>query len=145
MSSFNKAILIGRLTADPELRQTANNLAVCTFRIAVNRHYKDSSGSIVADFLTIVAWRKAAEFICKYFRKGNAILVEGSIQTRDYVDKNGNNRVAVEILADRVGFVESKSSGSGSSAAPGPSDDDAPPPPDDREFVEVDPEGDLPF
>lgn len=103
---YNKSILIGRLCADPEMRTTPEGTNVTTFRIAVNRsHNRDK-----ADFITVVAWRKTAEFICNYFYKGSAIGVEGAIQTRDYTDKEGNKRNAVEVVADNVFFVESKKS-----------------------------------
>ena len=105
---YNKAILIGRLTADPEMRTTPQGVPVSTFRIAVDRPFMNG-GERKADFLTIVCWRQQAEFVCKYFQKGRAIGVDGSIQTRNYTDKDGNKRTAFEIVADRVFFVESKS------------------------------------
>lgn len=101
---LNKAILMGRLSADPELRQTANGVSVVSFRIAVNRTYDRN----LTDWIDIVAWRQTAEFVCKYFQKGDAVIVEGSIQTRSYEDKNGNKRTAVEVVADQVHFAESK-------------------------------------
>lgn len=101
---YNKSILIGRLCADPEMRTTPEGTNVTTFRIAVNRSHKKDK----ADFITIVAWRKTAEFICNYFKKGSAIGVEGAIQTREYTDKEGNKRTAFEVVADNVFFVESK-------------------------------------
>ena len=108
MASLNKVILIGNLTADPEVKQTQSGLAVVSFTIAVNRRVsKDAEQK--TDFINIVAWRKTAEFVGQYFKKGKPILVCGSIQTRSYKDKNDNKRIAVEILADEVGFVESKS------------------------------------
>ena len=104
---YNRAVLIGRLTADPELKTTQSGVSVCSFRIAVDRAYK-KDGERGADFITIVAWRQAAEFVCRYFTKGKPIGIEGSIQTRDYTDKEGNKRNAVEVVADRAFFVESK-------------------------------------
>lgn len=101
---YNKAIVMGRITADPELRQTPNGVSVTTFSIAVDRPGKEKS----TDFLDIVAWRQTAEFICRYFSKGKPILVEGTIQTRQYTDKNGNNRRVWEIVASNVSFVNSK-------------------------------------
>lgn len=101
---YNKTILIGRIVADPELKSTPNGDSVCSFRIAVNRQYNREK----ADFITIVAWKKAAEFVCNYFVKGSLIGVDGSIQTRDYTDKEGNKRNAFEVVADRLFFVESK-------------------------------------
>ena len=104
---FNLVVLTGRLTADPELKTTSNGIPVTTFSIAVDRRYR-SGEERHTDFITIVAWRQSAEFITKYFNKGNLIGIEGSIQTRRYQDKNGNNRTAFEVVANNVQFVESK-------------------------------------
>lgn len=101
---LNRAILMGRLAADPELRQTPSGISVTSFRIAVNRTYDRD----LTDWIDIVAWRQTAEFICKYFQNGSMIAVEGSIQTRNYEDRNGNRRTAVEVVADQVHFAESK-------------------------------------
>lgn len=106
---LNKVILMGRLVSDPELRQTPNGVSVCAFRIAVDRNYSGKEKQ--ADFIDIVAWRQSAEFVSKYFAKGKMIIVEGSIQTRKYEDKNGNKRTAVEVVADNVQFGEPKGSG----------------------------------
>jgi len=109
---FNLVVLTGRLTADPELRYTANNTAVTSFSIAVSRRYK-AGEEAQADFINIVAWRQTAEFVTKYFQKGSMIGIEGSIQTRRYVDKEtGKNRTAFEVIANNVQFVESKRDGS---------------------------------
>ncbi len=104
---FNLVVLTGRLTADPELKTTPNGISVTTFSIAVDRRYR-SGEERQTDFINIVAWRQSAEFITKYFKKGNLIGIEGSIQTRRYQDKNGNNRTAFEVVANNVQFVESK-------------------------------------
>lgn len=105
---FNLVVLTGRLTADPELRYTSGNIPVTSFSIAVNRRYKAGEES-QADFINIVAWRQTAEFVTKYFQKGSLIGIEGSIQTRRYVDKDtGKNRTAFEVIANNVQFVESK-------------------------------------
>ena len=88
---FNLVVLTGRLTADPELKTTPNGTSVTSFSIAVDRRYR-SGEERQTDFINIVAWRTSAEFICKYFKKGSLIGIEGSIQTRRYQDKNGNNR-----------------------------------------------------
>lgn len=104
---FNLVVLTGRLTADPELKTTANGTSVTTFSIAVDRRYS-SGGERQTDFINIVAWRTSAEFITKYFKKGNMIGIEGSIQTRKYQDKNGNNRTAFEVVVNNAQFVESK-------------------------------------
>ena len=104
---FNLVVLTGRLTADPELKTTPNGITVTTFSIAVSRNY-GSGEDRQTDFINIVAWRKTAEFITKYFKKGSMIGIEGSIQTRRYQDKNGNNRTIFEVVANNVQFVESK-------------------------------------
>lgn len=102
--AFNKVILMGRLTANPELKQTPNGVTVTSFSLAVDRKGKDSS----CDFIPIVAWRQTAEFICKYFKKGQAILVCGELQTRSWTDNNGQKRYATDIIIDEVQFVDSK-------------------------------------
>ena len=112
---FNLVVLTGRLTADAELKTTANGIPVTTFSIAVERRYR-SGEERQADFINIVAWRQTAEFITKYFKKGNMIGIEGSIQTRRYEDKNGNTRTAFEVVANNVQFVESKRDSAPSSA-----------------------------
>ncbi|MBQ6825521.1 MAG: single-stranded DNA-binding protein [Clostridia bacterium] len=104
---FNLVVLTGRLTADPELKTTPNGTSVTTFSIAVDRRYR-SGEERQTDFITIVAWRQTAEFVSKYFKKGSLIGIEGSIQTRRYQDKDGNNRNVFEVVANNVQFVESK-------------------------------------
>ena len=102
---MNSIQLIGRLTADVELKQTPGGVSVCQFNLAVDRpRVKDTT-----DFIPCVAWRNTAEFICKYFRKGNKIALNGVLTTRKWQDQNGNNRVAYEVLAENVEFCESKS------------------------------------
>ena len=101
---MNKAILMGRLTKDPELRTTQNGTAVCTFTVAVDRKGKEKQ----TDFLPCVAWRQTAEFITKYFTKGRMILLVGSVQNRDYTDKAGNKRIVTEIIVDEVSFCGDK-------------------------------------
>lgn len=113
---LNRAILMGRLVADPELRQTPNGISVVSFTIAIDRSFsRDRERQ--ADFIDVVAWRQTAEFVSKYFSKGKMIIVEGSIQTRTYEDKQGNKRKAVEVVADNVQFGESKNATGGSPAA----------------------------
>lgn len=107
---LNKVILMGRLTADPEHKQTPSGVAVTSFSIAVDRNFADKEGNRGTDFINIVAWRQTADFICKYFSKGRMIAVEGSIQTRNYEDKQGNKRTAFEVVAEQVYFADSKSS-----------------------------------
>lgn len=105
--NLNEVILGGRLTADPELKKTGSDTAVTSFTIAVDRKYS-KDGEKKADFITVVAWRQTAEFICKYFLKGSAIIVCGELQTRNWTDNNGNKRYATEVVASEVSFVESK-------------------------------------
>ena len=105
MASFNKVILIGNMTANPELKSTVSGISACTFSIAVNRRYKDESGNNACDFINIVAWRNTAEFVSRYFTKGKPILVCGQIQTRTWTDAQGNKRYATEVVADEVSFV----------------------------------------
>lgn len=139
---FNLVVLTGRLTADPELRYTGNNTPVTSFSIAVNRRYKAGEES-QADFINIVAWRQTAEFITKYFSKGSMIGIEGSIQTRRYVDKEtGKNRTAFEVIANNVQFVESKRDNGGAvDGAPSFSNAGS------NEFIEIEntSDDDLPF
>jgi single-strand DNA-binding protein len=106
MASFNKVILIGNMTADPELKQTTSGTSVTTFNLAVNRkHAKDAPE--VCDFITCVAWRQTAEFISCYFKKGNPILVCGQIQTRTWTDNQGQKRYATEVCVDEASFIAS--------------------------------------
>lgn len=105
---LNVVVLMGRLVADPQLRQTPQGISVASFRIAVDRNFARQGEQRQADFIDIVAWRQQAEFVSKYFQKGSPIVVEGSLQTRQYQDKNGNNRKAVEINAERVFFCGGK-------------------------------------
>lgn len=104
---LNIAIIMGRLTADPELRTTGSGISVASFTVAVNRNYK--AGEEQTDFINVVAWRQTAEFVSRYFKRGSMIAVRGRIQQRNYEDKNGNKRTAFEIVADEVSFCGSKS------------------------------------
>ena len=115
---LNVVAIMGRLVADPELRTTPQGTSVTTFRIACDRNFVRQGEQRQADFLDVVAWRQQAEFVCRYFQKGSLIAISGSIQTRQYQDKNGNNRTAVEIVADNVNFAGSKSSGGEGGYAP---------------------------
>lgn len=105
---LNVVALNGRLTADPELRHTNNDISVTKFTLAVDRSYVKPGEERQADFIDIACWRGTAEFACKYFRKGQLIAVEGAIRTRDYTDKNGYKRKAVEVVANNVHFAEPK-------------------------------------
>jgi len=117
MASFNKVILIGNLTADPELKQTPNGISVCRFTIAVNRRRKEG-GQAECDFFTVVAWRQTGEFVSKYFAKGRPILVCGQLQTRNWTDQQNVKHYATEIVADEATFVEGKSTEGGAATAP---------------------------
>ena len=111
MASFNKVILVGNMTADPELKQTTTGTSVCSFSIAVNRRFtKAEQGQQTVDFINIVAWRQNAEFVSRYFKKGNPILVCGQLQTRTWNDNQGQKRYATEVIADEVTFVGPASS-----------------------------------
>lgn len=104
---MNKVLLIGRLTKEPELKNTSNGTPVTTFSLAVDRRFKDANGNRPTDFISIVAWNKTAEFIAKYFHKGNRIGFAGNIQTRSYEDQNGQKHFITEVIADEAEFVES--------------------------------------
>ena len=105
---LNLVALMGRLTADPELRYAPNNVPVTTFTLACDRSYVKAGQDRQTDFVNIVAWRQSAEFVTKYFRKGMLVAVQGSLQVRSYVDKDNNKRTAVEVVADAVHFAEPK-------------------------------------
>lgn len=105
---MNKAVLMGRLTKDPEVKKTQSNLSVCSFSIAVDRRFKDSNGNKQTDFINCVAWRTAADVIGNYFHKGSRILVTGSLQSRSYDDQAGNKRTVIEVLVEEVEFVDPK-------------------------------------
>lgn len=107
---MNKVVLVGRLTAKPELRYTPQNTAYTRFSVAVNRNFTNAEGKRDADFINVVAWRKQAETISKYFDKGNLIALEGRLQTGSYDDKDGNKRYTVDVALDNFEFVESKAS-----------------------------------
>ena len=110
--NFNKVILGGRLTADPELKTTPSGAVVTSFSIAVNRRFGGKNGEEPqADFINVTAWRTTAEFITRYFRKGSSICVVGSIQTRSWTDQNGNKRYATDVVADEAMFVDAKNEG----------------------------------
>lgn len=109
MASFNKVILIGHLTADPELKTTQSGLSVTSFSIGVNRRNTRDGSPQQVDFINIVCWRQTAEFVTRYFTKGRPILVSGQLQTRTWVDNNNNKRTTVEVVADEVSFVDKKS------------------------------------
>ena len=113
--NLNKVVLCGRLTADPELRQTNSGIAVVRFTLAINRRVgRNADGTQAqqqADFISVVAWRERAEFISRYFRKGSALCITGSIQTSSWQDQQGQKRYATEVVADEAMFVDSKNEG----------------------------------
>ena len=109
---MNIICLLGRLTTDPELRRTQTDTAVTSFSVAVDRAFQPKgSEQRQADFINCVAWRQTAEFICRYFHKGQRIALQGSLQSRNYTDKDGNKRTAFEVVIDNAFFAESKNAG----------------------------------
>lgn len=108
---MNTICLMGRMTADPELRSTQTGVSVTGFTLAVDRDYTPKGQEKQADFIPVVAWRQTAEFVCKYFRKGQRAALTGSLQTRSYTDRDGNKRTAYEVVAEHVYFAESKKEG----------------------------------
>jgi single-strand DNA-binding protein len=116
--SFNKVIIGGRLTADPELKSTQSGLSVTTFTVAVNRRFGGKGDEQQTDFFNVTAWRQTAEFICKHFKKASSICVMGSLQTRSWTDQNGQKRYATEIVADEAYFVDAKSESPAQQSAP---------------------------
>ena len=116
--NLNKVVLCGRLTADPELKQTQNGIAVVSFTVAVNRRFTrgaDGQNNSQADFINCVAWRQTAEFISRYFKKGSSLCVTGSIQTRTWSDNTGAKRYATEVVVDEAMFVDSRADSSAQS------------------------------
>ena len=146
---FNRAILIGRLTADPALKQTQNGISVCSFSIAVDRRFFGRDSERTTDSITLTSWRQQAEFVCRYFHKGDVIGVEGSIQTRNYEDKSGSKRTAVEVVTDNVFLTGSKSNttaaGANNYAAPAAPAAPAYASGAASDFEEVESDNDLPF
>ena len=146
---LNHITLMGRLVADPELRTTPGGVAVATFRIAVDRDFKNKqTGEKETDFVTIVAWRSTAEFVSRYFTKGRMAVVDGRLQIRPYTDRDGNKRNATEVVAESVYFGDSKRDGEGQPGGYQPGDYDpgyggGQP---SQQFEELeDDDGDLPF
>ena len=143
---INSVVLMGRLTYDPELRTTPNGISVVRIQLACDRNFQRSGEERKADFIDVTAWRQTAEFISRYFRKGSMIAVEGSIQTENFTDKDGNKRKSVQVVANNVSFCGSKAeSGTASNPAfsqPAPSYASA----DNSAFEEIiDDDDDLPF
>lgn len=130
---LNRIILMGRLTRDPELRHTQTGTAVASFTLAVDRDFKDKqTGEKATDFIDVVAWRNTAEFVSKFFSKGRMASVDGRLQIREWIDRDGNKRRNAEVLADSVYFSDSKRDSDSVSDSSG-------------EFSEIQDEGELPF
>ncbi len=154
---MNKVILMGRLTADPELRTTPSGISVTTIRIAVNRRFARQGDPVTADFIDVVCWRQTAEFVSRYFTKGRMIAVVGSLQTRKWQDRDGNNRYSTEVVADEAYFTDSRKDASAPgadtsfrSAPQAPQSDAGAPmggytPAQRGDFEEVDDGDELPF
>ncbi len=141
--NLNKVVLAGRLTADPELKQTTSGISVTSFTLAVNRRYAKEQEQQQTDFINIVAWRQTAEFISRYFRKGSALCITGTIQTRSWQDQQGQKRYATEVIADEAMFVDSKSDSQ--LTANGTYVPEAYAPTTTPKFEELNPDDDLPF
>ena len=151
---LNVVAIMGRLVADPELRTTPAGVNVCQFRIACDRNFARQGEQRQADFVDIVAWRAQADFVCKYFSKGSLIAINGRIQTRNYQDKNGNNRTAFAVVAENINFGGSKGTTSakvddgGEAAPPSQAWPKADPPANYGgvdDFAVIDDNDDLPF
>ncbi len=112
--NFNKVMIGGRLTADPENSQTTSGISVTKFSVAVNRRYSKDSSQQQTDFFNVTAWRATADFVSRYFKKGSSIFVIGTLQNRSWTDQNGQKRYATDIVAEEVNFVDSRSESSSS-------------------------------
>ena len=138
---LNLVALMGRFTRDPELKTTSSGVSVTSFTLAVERDYVKQGEERLADFIDVVAWRNTADFVCKYFRKGQLVAVQGSIQTQSYTDKDGNKRKAMEVVASNVHFAEGKKEQSKQAPSSPSTSNQAP-----TEYAEVPtPDDDLPF
>ena len=137
MASYNKVILMGNITADPELKSTQSGTPVTTFTVAVQRRKPKDGSEAKTDFINAVAWQKTAEFVSRYFTKGKPILVEGQLQTRSYEAKDGSKRYVTEVLVDNVAFVSGERRGE--------ANEDGVKPVAEAELDEVGNEEDLPF
>ena len=160
---LNRIILMGRLARDPELRHTQTGTPVASFRLAVDRDFKDkTTGEKATDWIDVVAWRQTAEFVSRYFTKGRLAVVEGRLQMRDWTDRDGNKRTSAEVVADNVYFGDSKrdaegggyAAPSGGYGGPGgyappaaPANNAYAPPASGDQFAELsdDDDGELPF
>lgn len=150
---LNVVAIMGRLVADPELKTTPAGINVCAFRIACDRSFVQQGQQRQADFIDVVAWRHNADFLCKHFAKGGMVAVQGRLQTRQYQDRNGNKRTAVEVVADSLSFAGSSKKPGGQAVDEGgeapPSDYRDPAPAysqgDADDFAVIDDNDDLPF
>lgn len=142
---MNKAILVGRLTKDPELKTTGSGVSVCSFTLAINRRFKNAEGGYDADFINCVAWRQQAEFISKYFSKGRMVGISGSIQTRSYDREDGQRVYITEVVADEVSFVDSKSQSDSAPTTPATNNTTANSFGADDGFIPMPADDDLPF
>lgn len=138
---LNVTAIMGRLSRDPELRHATTGKNVASFTIACSRGRKDANGKDLVDWIPVVAWEHTAEFVCKYFEKGSLIAIDGRLQSRSYQDRDGNNRTAIEIVANNVNFAGSKSTGGGSNSVPAGGSRNEP----TVQYDEIEDEGNLPF
>lgn len=138
---LNVIAIMGRLSRDPELRQTTTGKNVASFTIACSRGRKDANGKDLVDWIPVVAWEHTAEFVCKYFEKGSLIAIDGRLQSRTYKDRDGNNRTAIEIVANNANFAGSKRTDGGSNSVPTGGSCNEPA----VQYDEIEDEGDLPF
>ena len=152
--NLNKVVLAGHLTATPELRQTPNGVSVTSFTIAINRRFSRSADGTQTsnsnvDFINCVAWRNTADFVTRYFKKGSAICISGSIQTRSWTDQQGTKRYATEVLADEANFVDSNGQGGNGFVAQDSFEQSVPQfstaPVAEAQFEDMSSEDDLPF
>ena len=139
---LNKVILMGRMTRDTELKRTNNDTAVCSFTLAIDRNTADKDGNRGTDFINCVAWRKDAEFVSKWFGKGQLVALEGSLQVRSYTDKDGKNRSVTEVVVDRMHFTGDKRE---RDSAPTPMSGVEEAAALAAKFYEVEDDGELPF
>lgn len=138
--SLNRAIIMGRLTQNPELRTTQSGISVTSFTLAVDRDFKGQAGEKQVDFIDVIAWRQTAEFVCKYFSKGRMAVADGRLQIREWRDKDGNNRRNMEVIAESVYFGDSKRSDGSNVPEYG-----IPPQPPGFSAIAVEDDEDLPF
>lgn len=137
---LNVIAIMGRLSRNPELRQTTTGKSVASFTIACSRGRKDANGKDLVDWIPAVAWEHTAEFVCKYFEKGSLIAIDGRLQSRTYKDRDGNNRAAIEIVANNANFAGAKSGGGSNSVPAGGSYNEPV-----MQLDEIEDDGDLPF